>query len=98
MIDFMDLGPAQGQESKHIVEFELSWLDGLVSDGRHFLIGDQFSRADMTAASLLAPLAVPKEHPTYADLRLPPQLAENLATWENRPSINWVRKIYGQYR
>lgn len=98
MIDLMDLGPEQGQDSKHIVEGELSWLDGLLSDGRRFLVGEQFSRADMTAASLLAPLASPKEHPTYADLRLPPRVAADLVSWENRPSINWVREIYGQYR
>ncbi len=98
MIDRMDLGTEQGQDSKRIVEGELSWLDGLLSNGRHFLTGDQFSRADLTAASLLAPLAAPKEHPTYADLRLPPRLAADLVNWENRPSINWVRQIYGQYR
>ncbi len=98
MIDRMDLGTEQGQDSKCIVEGELRWLDGLLSNGRHFLAGDQFSRADLTAASLLAPLAAPKEHPTYADLRLPPRLAADLVNWENRPSINWVRQIYGQYR
>ena len=84
MINRLDLGPEQGQESKCIVEGELSWLDGLLSNGRHFLTGDQFSRADLTAA--------------YADLRLPPRLAADLVNWENRPSINWVRQIYGQYR
>lgn len=98
MIDRMDLGPEQGQDSKRIVHGELSWLDGMLSDGRHFLVGEQLSRADVAAASLLAPLAAPKEHPTYTDLKLPPRLATDLANWENRPSINWVRDIYAQYR
>lgn len=98
MIDVMDLGPEQGQDSKRIVDGELSWLDGMLSDGRQVLVGDQFSRADIAAASLLAPLAVPKEHPTYADLRLPPTLTSELANWQNRPSLNWVREIYAEYR
>lgn len=98
MIDRMDLGPEQGRDSKRIVDDELGWVDEMLSDGRHFLAGERFSRADLAAASLLAPLAVPKEHPTYADLKLPPHLTLDLAKWGKRPSLNWVREIYAEYR
>ena len=98
MIAGMDLGPEQGQDSKRIVHDELSWLDAMLSDGRHFLVGEQFSRADIAAASLFAPLVAPKEHPSYADLRLPPRLATDVTSWENRPSINWIREIYAKWR
>lgn len=98
MIDLMDLGPEQGQESRKIVETELDWLDGLLTEHPHFLAGDQFSRIDITAASLLAALAVPMEHPTYADLYWPPNIASDLISWEIRPSIKWTREIYRQYR
>lgn len=98
MIERMDLGPEQGKESRRIIDGELDWLDGLLSDGRHFLVGDRFSRADIAGASLLAPLAAPREHPTYAGLTLSPDFAAQVATWENRPSINWIREIYRQYR
>ncbi len=98
MISGMDLGPEQGQASRRIVDGELSWLDGLLSDGRRYLVADTFSRADMAAASLLAPLAVPREHPVYAELRLPPNLAADLADWETRPSLQWVRQMYAEHR
>jgi len=98
MIKGMDLGYEQGQESRHIVEGELDWLDGLFSDGRKFLCGDQFSCADIAAASLLAALATPENHPTYANLRLPPRVAKDMVNWENRRSVNWVRESYSQYR
>ena len=98
MIKGMDLGSAQGQDSKSIIEGELQWLDGLLSDGRQFLIGEKFSRVDLTAASLLAPLAIPMEHPTYSGLVVPPRVADDLLAWKNRPVINWVREIYRQYR
>ncbi len=98
MIDLMDLGPEQGRESRKIIEKELAWIDSLISDGRRFLVGDKFSRADVTAASLLAPLAIPNEHPTYAKLKLPPHMTADLAIWEDRPSIKWVNEIYSQYR
>ena len=98
MIKRMDLGPDQGRESREIVDAELLWLDELLSDGREFLSGDGFSRADITAASLLAPLASPKEHPTYNRLELPPNISIDLENWKNRPSLVWVRDTYTKYR
>lgn len=98
MIKGMDLGPEQGQDSRHIVDEELAWLDAILADGRDYLVGSEFSRADLTAASLLAPLVLPREHPVYADMKLPPRMAGDLADWENRPTINWIRKMYSDYR
>jgi glutathione S-transferase len=98
MMGAMDLGPEQGQESRLIVAGELDWLDGLLADGRRFLLGNRFSRADITAASLLAPLALPKEHPTYGMLEVPPRARGDLELWTERPTPAWVREIYREYR
>lgn len=98
MIGAMDLGKDQGQESRQIVEGELDWLDGLLGDGRDFLLGDRLSRADITAASLLAPLVLPKEHPTYGMLQVPPRMAADLARWAERPSLAWVGRLYREER
>lgn len=98
MIEGMDLGPEQREESKSILEDELDWLDGMLSDGRQYLSGDKFSRADLTAASLLSPLAVPKEHPVYRSETMPPQMASDQKLWHDRPSIKWVRSMYSRHR
>jgi len=98
MMGAMDLGPEQRLESRRIVENELDWFDGLLADGRGFLLGDRFSRADITAASLLAPLALPKEHPTYGILEVPPLARADLASWAERPTLAWVREMYRGYR
>jgi glutathione S-transferase len=98
MTGAMDLGPEQREESRRIVEGELDWLDGLLGDDRRFLVGDRFSRADITAASLLAPLALPKEHPTYGMLEVPPKARAGLALWAGRPTLTWVRRIYREHR
>jgi glutathione S-transferase len=98
MMGAMDLGPEQREESRRIVEGELDWLDGLLADGRRFLLGNRFCRADITAASLLAPLALPKEHPTYGMLEMPPRARADLAPWAERPSLVWVRRIYHEHR
>jgi len=98
MIDSLDLGPEQGSASRHLVEQELDWLDGLLADGRRFLLGDRFSRADITAASLISPLVLPVEHPTYAGLAVPPGVQGVLASWSERPTIEWVRATYRDQR
>jgi glutathione S-transferase len=98
MMGRMDLGREQGEESKGIVEGELDWLDDLLADGRRYLVGDRFSRADLTAASLLAPLARPPEHPTYGMIRIPPRAQADLDTWSQRPVIEWMRAMYRDHR
>lgn len=98
MIRGMDLGAAQGRESGAIVDGELGWLDEMLADGRRYLVGDSFSRADLTAASLLAPLVGPPEHPVYANLVLPPKLAAEVGGWAERPSLRWVRDTYARHR
>jgi glutathione S-transferase len=100
MIRWMDLGPQQGRESRDIVESELDWLDGLLSDGRPFLTGQQFTRADITAASLLAPFVTPETHPMYANQSLawPEAAGKTVALWKDRPALKWVKQVYGTQR
>lgn len=98
MIGAMNLGYEQGQESRQILEVELDWLDGLLADKRQFLVGNRFSRADITAASLLAPLALPPEHPTYSMLQIPPRAQADFERWAQRPIAHWVRETYRKFR
>lgn len=98
MIDHMDLGSLQGIESRELLEQEFDWLDGLLADGRQFLVGKQFSRVDITAASLLAPLVKPEKHPTYDVIELPPNITLDCQNWNKRPCFQWVRAMYQEYR
>lgn len=98
MIKGMDLGTAQGQESRAIVEAELDWLDGLLADGRPYLHGDQWTRADLTAAALLAPLAAPKEHPITAKAFFPDGVRQTMQAWEHRPALQFVKRMYATHR
>lgn len=98
MITKMDLGVEQGIQSRAIVADEFDWLDALLADGRPYLAGDIFTRADMTAASLLAPLVNPAKHPTYANLALPVAVSDSITQWKNRPCLAWVQRMYEQHR
>lgn len=98
MIRGMDLGTEQGRESRQIVMDELDWLDGLLADGRRYLVGERLSRTDISAASLLSPLALPPAHPTYGGLQVPEAVGLDLANWQSRPSLQWTHEMYRRFR
>lgn len=94
----LDTGPAQGEESRQILDDELRWLDERLADGREFLVGDSFSRADLTASALLSRLAGATEHPYAAYQFTPDKIAVVRDGWRDRPSLAHVRKMYQRYR
>ncbi len=98
MIKGLDLGPAQGLQSRAVIEGELDWLDSLLADGRPYLHGDQWIRADLTAAALLAPLAVPKEHPIVEKAFYPKGVRQAVQEWEHRPAMQFVKRMYATHR
>lgn len=94
----MDLGEAQREESRAIVDDELSWLESLLAGGRPYLVGDAFTRADLTAASLFARLSGTTDHPRATEAYLPPLMAAEQQAWFERPALQWVRGIYARHR
>jgi glutathione S-transferase len=67
---------------------------------RPFLVTDYFSRVDLTAAALLAPLCLPPEHPfQYPPLnRLPLELQTLYQHVYDMRFFQWVLQIYQHYR
>lgn len=76
----------------------LDWLDGQLRDGRLYLVGHTFTVADITAASLLAPLACPRQHPVYGDADYQAGMQLALIEWADRPAMAWVRQLYDAHR
>ena len=75
----------------------LAWFGNHVA-GRPYIVGDEFGRADLTAASLLAPLARPKERPLYQMARLPEDAEAALAAWRETEALRWVLRVYADHR
>lgn len=98
MIQKMDLGYEQGQESFDIVKSEIEWLESMLSDNGNFLTGETFSRADITAASLLAPIVNPQEHPCFDLLSLPPRAQEQYLQISDYAIWAWIIDVYAKYR
>ena len=74
-------------------------LDAMLAD-RRYLLGDRFSRADLTLAALSAPIWHPPEHPTrFPDpARFPEpiqRLRDRLATYRVR---DYVLRMYREHR
>jgi glutathione S-transferase len=83
------------------VECELDWFDQIPAERGGYLVDHKFGRADLTAASLLAPVALPQVEPVKsigAGIRWPRSLAPSLARWSDRPSLKWVRHMYEAHR
>ncbi|GAA6137928.1 hypothetical protein NBRC116583_16750 [Arenicella sp. 4NH20-0111] len=98
MIKRMDLGYQQGLESLAIVEEEITWLESLIDHEDSFLVGDSLTRADIAAASLLAPLVGPMEYSCSKLMTLPPRAIEQSVGMDERVFWRWVNQVYHTHR
>lgn len=83
------------------VERELDWFDQVLAERGDYLTGPEFGRADLTAASLFAPVALPQVEPVKSissGIRWPQSLAPWIAKWSDRPTLKWVCKVYEAHR
>lgn len=63
-----------------------------------YLVGESFSLADLTAASILAPIADPP-HPAMARPNPKPEpLARFFTEWAKHPGTAWVHDMYHRHR
>jgi glutathione S-transferase len=61
-----------------------------------FLVGDKFSRADLTAASLLAPLSKQPKYGLDWPKELPDELNKLMSEFASK--TQWVDRMYDKYR
>jgi glutathione S-transferase len=66
--------------------------------GRAYLVGDAFTVADLTAASMLSPLLQPPEIQYPLRIELPPYLQDYRATLLQHPATQWASGIYRLHR
>jgi glutathione S-transferase len=92
---------AEGVERSRVkIEDTFSRLNQHLADGRRYLIGDQFSVADLTFAALAAPILLPAGHPTQF-----PPLAEyseaaraQMTAWRESPAGEFGQRMYRDHR
>jgi glutathione S-transferase len=65
---------------------------------RSYLVGEQFTRADLSVASMLSLLVMPTEHPfPWKDIP-DPQTRAFCDEYQGHPVCEWVKNIYRDHR
>jgi glutathione S-transferase len=70
----------------------------LGANGGDYLVGERFSVADLTAASLFYPVVLPPEGPTSPDSPEPPAFARYRESLSERPGYRWVEDMFRRHR
>jgi glutathione S-transferase len=70
----------------------------LAANGSGYLVGEGFSVADLTAASLFYPLVGPDEGPLPADSPTPPAFERFRDGLKDRPGYRWVEEMFRRHR
>ncbi|TAM09172.1 MAG: glutathione S-transferase [Nevskiaceae bacterium] len=63
-----------------------------------YLVGDRFSVADLTAATVLFPTCLPPEYPVAFPMPRPAGWQHWLERWQNHAGCDYVRRIYREHR
>jgi len=96
------LGITEQSEADALIEVTRIF-DGVaerLGDGRQFLVGDAFSAADLTFASLSAPLLLPRNYgvPLPDVDELPHGCAEQIRHWRQHPAGKFALRMFEQER
>jgi len=88
------------ERSRKKIEEAFTRIDEIVSDGRRYLTGDRFTVADLTFASLAAPILQPPNHPAQnIPFELfPPQARDEIEAWRARPAGQYALRLYAEDR
>ncbi|MBK8260409.1 MAG: glutathione S-transferase [Nannocystis sp.] len=71
-----------------------------LADGRRFLVGDRLTAADITFASLAAPVLMPPEYPTPmpAIERFPAAIQAEIRWFQEHPAGRFALRLYAEER
>ena len=95
MRKFMNINAEAAAESLEHLKAALDRLE-TATTGKKFLAGNQFSRADLSAASLLSPLFMPPQYGLPWPAGIPEPLAGIILELE--PKLQWAKAMYSEYR
>jgi glutathione S-transferase len=91
--------PKAAQLARTKILAALDRLDAeLAASGSGYLVGDRFTVADLTAASLFYPLVLPVDGPTAGQAGAPAGLEEFRAPLRERPGFVWVEEMFRRHR
>lgn len=93
----MAINKSSAAESRKITKEALNSIVQKTQQGR-YLVGDSFSAADLTAATVLGVCVLPDEYPVTVPQPYPQPLQHWLDRWAEHPATTWVKNIYRDHR
>ena len=91
------ISTAKVDQAKREFSTAVSEIEKLLNQ-RQCLVGSQFTRADLSVASMLSLLVMPPEHP-FPWKKIPdPQTRAFLNEFQDHPVSEWVRNMYKDHR
>lgn len=97
IIRFLDINTDSAQQSEERLLAALGKLDDALADKR-FLVGERFSRADLTACALLQAYCRPGESDAQTARILPEYVLKLRDSHKTRRYFDWVRALYAEHR
>jgi glutathione S-transferase len=100
MARLLDLTPSRVARSLDRARALFDQVASRLADGQRYLAGERFSAADLTFASLAAPLVAPREYGVpLPDLdAMPPDAAATIAAMRATPAGDFVLRMYREHR
>lgn len=76
----------------------LDWFDERLAT-KDFLVGNGFTRADLSVAAMLSIVCCPPEHPvTWVEQTPDPETNALMRNYKNRRTVQWALSLYRDYR
>lgn len=96
MRKLMNINSASAKQSLQRLLTALDRLDAELKQ-RQFLVSGTFTRADLTACSLLSPFCAPGKSDNQVSTAFPAQVKALRDQHKNRPYFKWVQEMHREY-
>jgi glutathione S-transferase len=97
MIRYMNIYPREAETARQRTVAAMDRI-GREIQPSGYLVGDQFTAADLTAAALLWPSVMPNEFPYKLPAKLPTPFATERQQLAGHPAVGWAAGIYQNHR
>jgi glutathione S-transferase len=100
MLKAMNINPISAGRSRERVEGVFSAVGARLAEGRSFLVGNDFTAADLSFASLAAPVVLPSKYgaPLPKKDELPNEIIELVRSFRATPAGEYARRLYEDFR
>ncbi|MDF5723930.1 MAG: glutathione S-transferase family protein [Rhizonema sp. PD37] len=94
-----NINPESAAQAYEQIQSIFEKVSELLADGRNYLVGDQFSAADLTFAALAAGTVSPPEHPMKKPVEtLPTKMVSDIKQFQATPAGAYVLRLYRELR